>query len=261
MRMDSDSIIRMELLASEFWPPRNRQTLSNGWILGENGGVTWRANCVLPYGTQENSLDAVKEAERFYEAKNQPPAFKLTDAAPLGLDETLAQRGYKKHMITHMQTRTLNQDSRKDDLLKGKVNELQVGFSSELRDDWLLKQAADERYQGSRLEVLRDILNRIPGKRAFAEVIEERTIVGVGLGVVHKNWLALFSIRTDPDYRRMGIGEAISEALLSWGVENGAKQAFLQVEADNLPAIQLYQKMDFVIPYVYWYRIRNQSRS
>lgn len=240
--MDRDSIIQMELLACDFWPARNRTRLSNGWILGENEGVTWRANCVIPYGNTQglSDLDAIREAEELYDAKALPSAFKLTHAAPARLDEVLADRGYDKHMVTHVQARILGEI--------GSENSrgiLDVDIKTSLDDRWLLKQAIDDRYRGSRLEVLRDLLNRIPGRSAYASISEGERLVSVGLGVVHRNWLALFSIRTDQEHRRQGMGRAISEALISWGKRNGAENSFLQVEADNLPAIDLYDKMRF----------------
>jgi ribosomal protein S18 acetylase RimI-like enzyme len=40
-----------------------------------------------------------------------------------------------------------------------------------------------------------------------------------------------------------------------WGEDLGGKDAFLQVEAKNVPAVSLYESMGFETMYTYWYRI------
>jgi ribosomal protein S18 acetylase RimI-like enzyme len=254
--MDPEPIVEMELLTSEFWPAETRVTTPYGWVLGSNSGVTWRANCVFPYGEPRNLLSAVREVERFYDEHGTHTAFKLTAATELTrkLDTLLQKRGYEKYMITYVQTRDLSTNP------AGSTDAI-VTLESNLSDRWLQKQAVDERYHGENLQVLRGIINRIPGTKAFALVESDSELVGVGLGVVHRGWLALFSIRTDPDVRRMGIGGAISDTLLSWGAKTGAQNAFLQVEADNGPAISLYRKRGFGTAYTYWYRIKKQPKT
>ena len=50
-----------------------------------------------------------------------------------------------------------------------------------------------------------------------------------------------------PEFQRQGIGSQLMQELLSW-VKNNHKQAvFLEVAADNNPALSLYKKMGFVI--------------
>ncbi len=249
MHMDADSIVEMELLASEFWPPVHRTTLSNGWVLGDNEGVTWRANCVFPYGALSDEI--ILQVEHEYGSMGLPSAFKITQAAPPHLDDVLEKRGYEKHMVTHVQTRPLRRDDS-----AGLHTDLSISLGYAPSDNWLNKQAVDERYRGRGLKVLQGILGRIPGEKAFVDVSTGSGVIGVGLGVVHKKWLGLFSIRVDQESRRRGIGGAISDVLLDWGLQKGAEHAFLQVEDDNRPAIELYRKRGFQTAYTYWYRIR-----
>lgn len=49
-----------------------------------------------------------------------------------------------------------------------------------------------------------------------------------------------------PDYRRRGLGEALMRACLVKAKAKGITRVELEVRADNLPAIRLYEKVGFV---------------
>ena len=249
--MKEDDMANFELLQSEFWPGKSIHKLL-GWTVNEDSGVTWRANCVFPYGavTLDQVESLIDEVIRFYNGSGHPAAFKITNACqPPDLDERLERRGFEKRMLTHVQTLDLGIDR----------FTLEPTSSPEIHpnvtEEWLDKQKVDKRYQGQGLKVLEGILRRIPGEKGFAIVRSEEKVVAVGLGVVHKDWLALFSIRVDSDKRRKGIGRTVSKALLNWGMELGARKAFLQVEVENIPAQALYRELGFETVYTYWYRI------
>jgi N-acetylglutamate synthase len=44
--------------------------------------------------------------------------------------------------------------------------------------------------------------------------------------------------------------------LLGWGLDRGARRAYLQVVKSNVSAAALYRKLGFADAYQYWYRIR-----
>jgi ribosomal protein S18 acetylase RimI-like enzyme len=72
---------------------------------------------------------------------------------------------------------------------------------------------------------------------------------------VHDGDLAgLFEIATDAAWRGKGHGRRIVLSALKWARLRGAREAWLQVEADNEPALGLYRSIGFSEIYRYHYR-------
>ena len=242
-------IAQLELLASHCWPAREVINYK-GWIIHWDSGVTWRANSVLPIDWQssvdvEQVIDYVID---LYQEKGTPPAFKISPASqPSGLDDLLEKKGFVQRMVTHVQTTAIDNISCLDPRLP--VDLFKV--TDESLDFLMHRSERDARA----IEVRREIIHRIEGAKKIARVMIHGNIGGIGLGVVEEDWLGLYSIRTLPEYRRRGVAWSINCALAMWGEDHGAKQAFLQVEADNHPALHLYGTMGFRTMYTYWYRI------
>ncbi|MGY5880384.1 MAG: GNAT family N-acetyltransferase [Candidatus Thorarchaeota archaeon] len=249
------SISDIEYLASHCWPAKEIERY-HGWIIHWNDAVTWRANSVLPLSETPNTLleDSIDHIIKFYNDRNTPPAFKITEESkPEELDETLDEMGFQTRMITHVQTNAIDDLTCLDprvgvDLLRVSDESIDALFHRSKRDEFAL-------------EIRREIIHRIEGEKKIARVMIDGQIAGIGLGVVEEDLLGLFSVRTLPEYERRGVGWSISCALSIWGEENGASSAFLQVEADNKPALALYAAMGFETKYTYWYRILEDEFS
>ena len=59
------------------------------------------------------------------------------------------------------------------------------------------------------------------------------------------DWIGLGGLWVEPSARRSGLGLAVVGALLDWGAAQGATTAYLQVLADNDPALALYERLGF----------------
>lgn len=59
------------------------------------------------------------------------------------------------------------------------------------------------------------------------------------------DWVGIGGLRVAPDSRRSGLGLAVVGALLDWGAAQGATTAYLQVLADNAPAVAMYDRLGF----------------
>lgn len=103
------------------------------------------------------------------------------------------------------------------------------------------------------------MLARIQDKTLMAVLVEDGVEIACGLGVLNKGLFGLFDIGTLSAKRNQGYGAKLLNGMLSWAVQNGATDSYLQVVADNAPAISLYRKLGFQDCYEYWYRIKSLS--
>jgi ribosomal protein S18 acetylase RimI-like enzyme len=68
--------------------------------------------------------------------------------------------------------------------------------------------------------------------------------------------VGLYDVFTAEPARRRGLATALCTQLMITAREQGARTAYLQVSADNAPAIATYRKLGFTEGYRYHYRIR-----
>ena len=243
-------INELEALGLEAWPPRDRVDF-DGWVLCESGGFTRRTNSVHPLEAGRLPLgDKINYCEAFYAERGARTVFKMTPASqPPVLDAVLAERGYRRADPTSVQTVELEDGWFERDA--------QVQIRPAFRMSWLRDCAALRGFSARDTDALREILVRIgthPEPCGFAWIEERSAALAVGLGVLRSAHLVLFQIATRSDVRRKGLGKRITESLLAWGAEHGARTAMLQVESANTPAVELYRKLGFEEQYQYWYR-------
>jgi GNAT superfamily N-acetyltransferase len=74
-----------------------------------------------------------------------------------------------------------------------------------------------------------------------------------GVAAYDRDWVGLRGIEVAPEHRRQGLGLQVMAALLEWAAERGATTAYLQVLADNAPALALYEQLGFTTHHAYGY--------
>ena len=245
----------VEELASNAWPAYVVQVVG-GWRLRFTPEVrARRSNSVLPLDDDgsvalEEKLEVVED---FYGRRDVPVRYQISPGvAPDGLDVLLEERGFAVEAPVHVQTapidRVVSPTSRA-------AFEGMVQISSEPAEPWLATWTELYR-RGDPRTVRRLILDRIGPTTGFALLEAGGRAMAVGMGVVERGWLGVFSMGTLPDVRRQGAGRAVLNALARWGESEGATRAYLQVEEDNEPAHRLYEGGGFRTAYGYHYRTR-----
>jgi ribosomal protein S18 acetylase RimI-like enzyme len=81
----------------------------------------------------------------------------------------------------------------------------------------------------------------------------QEPLVAKGRIACEGDWAGITDVWVAPDHRRRGLGVVILDAMISWAAERGATSAYLQVRADNTPALTLYATMGFRAHHSYRY--------
>lgn len=243
-------ILSLERLLLFAWPARESETL-HGWTLLTDGGFTGRANAATPLKFDGALGAAIIDVQKHYQSRHMRPIFRIARGAcaPIDLPEALSARGWKPSMQTLVMVAPISAALA---TLPDPVN-VTLGAAYPDTVDAILKETSatpaeyDER---------RGLAQRTPQPRVFALTGDD----AAGLCVLVEGQAGIFLMRTHPAQRRKGHARRILAALLRWARDNGATDAFLQVEASNAPAIALYEAAAFKTVYSYDYWREEPSR-
>jgi len=238
---------RFEEISNNAWPAL--QTIQyDGWILRFANGVTRRSNSVnLLYPSSIDPDEKIGYCERLFKSRNISPCFKVTETAdPADIDERLTHHGYQFGSVISFQSTDISRIS--PELNSG------ILLESELNPVWIDEFIRMNGFDPGRKPTYIAIMQQVLTPKCLVSVKSGKQTIGVGLGVAEGPYIGLFDIVIDPAFRRSGLGHTIVERILGWGREKGATTAYLQVLADNIPAVRLYEKTGFKETYRYWYR-------
>jgi ribosomal protein S18 acetylase RimI-like enzyme len=244
-------ISSLEELSLNAWPAL--QTLMyDGWVLRFANGYTKRANSINPLYARCSSLDIDQKldfCESVFRSQKLPVILKITPSIfPSNLDEILQARGYRKDSLTSVQILEMSPAKSQSPSA--------VEIREDLSDEWLDGYCRMSAVSAVNRETQqRMLMNMLPRHCYAAFKIDDRQIA-CGLGVLQSGYIGLFDIVTDEAFRGRGFGQQVVAAILAWGQQYGAENAYLQVMLNNSPALRLYSKIGFIEQYQYWYRIK-----
>jgi N-acetylglutamate synthase len=228
------------------------QTLAyDGWLLRFANGYTRRANSVNALYPGTLPLDEkIAHCEESYRARGLAVVFKMTDAViPSTLDAALEQRGYEWQAGTIVQMLTL--------MGSNFTADADVQSETHFTNTWFQAFSQLNGLHTDAAATLKQMLAHIQPRTCFATYIHEGQAVATGLAVLERGCVGLFDIVTDVEHRRKGYSTRLVSHLLAWARDNGAQQAYLQVVAENAPALWMYNKLGFKETYHYWYRVKS----
>ncbi len=233
------------------WPPLETVEV-DGWRARFAGGVTRRANSVLPRRPPADLVRTMERVERLYAARGLPCAVQVSPAArPAALDERLAARGYAR------QDPTLVQTAGATDVLaalagpsRGAPVEITRAPSAAWLDLWW---SVDGRGGADQLRTASRIM--AGGPAGYGEVRDGGELLAVGRVGLAGPWMGIACLAVRPGARRQGHGTRVLRGLVGWGLDRGAGLAFLQVVAANAGARELYRAAGFRTASRYHYRV------
>ncbi|GLX00798.1 GNAT family N-acetyltransferase [Microtetraspora sp. NBRC 16547] len=243
-----------DLLVDEAWPAPYR-VAAGDWVHRHAGGVTKRANSVLPLGERPDLGRAIDEAEAFYRELGRPCVFSIGGGATPGLDAELESRGYRLVDPTLVMTRPSlpSGETLPVTALDGAAD---LTIAQEPSPGW-----ADTwwRVDGGRHPQDTEISAKEWGVRILTGVPAAYASLGedaVGRAVRQGEWIGIYRMAVVPEARRRGLGGAVLRGLLGWGRAQGASRAYLVVTEANEGARALYEREGFTVAGRYHYRVR-----
>lgn len=233
----------LERLADDAWPARERESLG-GWRLNASSGYSLRINACWPLAAPDRDPEAAIDAvEAWYAARALPPRFKLTDGvvAPTDLADRLATRGYREGKDTLVMVGPMGGEG--DPLVRLSP------LPDETFEAVFTASAGDPEDGRERIEAL----GRMPPPACFARLDLDGAPAAIGVAALGGGFAGVFGMRTVPAHRRKGLARRVLLTLLAEARRQGVERAWLQVEADNAPAIALYAAEGFEPAYRYRY--------
>ena len=115
---------------------------------------------------------------------------------------------------------------------------------------------AERRWPSEQDVAAEHVLTAGPDERRFVLAAVDGAPAATGYARIAGEWLYLSCIATLPALRRAGLARAVTAELLRFGLAGGASSAFLEVDARNDAAIELYAGLGFRPVYGYHNRVR-----
>lgn len=96
-------------------------------------------------------------------------------------------------------------------------------------------------------------INDLVPDAAFPLALERERPTGVARLAFTHGWMGVFSVHVPADERRGGIGRSLMQAAFAEAADRGISLSYLQVSADNLAAVRLYESLGYVVHHEYYY--------
>jgi GNAT superfamily N-acetyltransferase len=236
---------RLELIAAAGWPAIETDNLGD-WLLRASDGWTGRGNSALAVGDPGRpTADAVDAVIEWYGERGLRPA--ITVPLPLGrrIGPELDRRGWATVTPTLVQTAELA-------ALGGRLpSSPDVVLHREPTPEWF---AGVGGRKSGLPPAARRILTGVPVTR-YAAGYAGGVLVATARGVLTGGWLGISVVGVEPAHRRRGWAVRLTSALVAWATDAGADRAYLQVEATNTAAVQLYERLGFRTAHEYVLRL------
>jgi len=249
-----ESITELERIAARHWRGTEENRLG-GWLLRAADGFTGRANSALPLGDPGIPLDdALTAVIRWYRARALPPMIAVPlplegDGPCHQLDNHLSERSWPTRPGPAL---VMVADLATGPTVGASPTVGRFRIDAEPDDAWL----ATYHYRGQDRQppVARTVLLSAPAQ-AFASIRDGGEVLAIGRLSIADNWAGITAVEVSRARRGAGLGRALTSAICAEAAARGARQVFLQVEADNVPARTLYERCGFRYSHRYHYRV------
>ena len=234
-------VLELDQICNLTWPATENYE-NFGWLMRAAGGVTNRANSVLPLvanlegGPLTDFAEKLAVTQEFYRKRNLPTIFQVALPKWQVLYDKLCSIGA---------TETLRGNTMVTDLTSAK-QKIPAGFeivqSDQISTEWL------EVHPTPGIEKI------LSGCDAtYLTVVKDGQTIAACRIALANGWSSITRVFVHDYFRGQGLGKAIVAAALEASFEQGATKAVLQVEASNVIAIGVYESLGFNFHHEYSY--------
>ncbi|RNI19486.1 GNAT family N-acetyltransferase [Flexivirga caeni] len=265
----------LQVLMTAGMPPLDSARVGE-WLLRSAEGYTGRANSALPVGDPGIPLlAAIEQVTAWYGERNQPALVQLphpADANPQQseLGSFLAQHNWRFLTRTLVMTRPTsatapsgpahsplprmtasspNDGAISPSLGESAVTRDNVAVSESPSDDWW--SSASPRSLEHR-DTLASVLELIPEAAYLTAYAGDQPVGHLRLAFTD-GWSGVFDVHTDPASRRTGVARALLASATEVAAQRRIPLQYLQVAADNLAAVGLYESLGWRVHHAYHY--------
>ncbi len=238
---------RLEAVGFRAWPASSVQYDGSWQIRLTAGHPSKRLNSVVPLDPSDHRDLEIRlaKAQRKFEAYGRPMVVRETPLASPKLIDLLRERGWTCFDETIVMTANLV-----DLELPDMLDHLPSHDVGRFVDASLIVDEADPALKPALAEVVSGIK---PPSGLFVIENDDAGPVATTLCVQDNDLAGVMSVAVSPQHRRKGLGAEILTSALRWARMRSAKTAWLQVSADNAPALALYVRFGFREAYRYCY--------
>jgi len=231
-------------------PPQQRWL--DGWLVRFCAGKAKRARCINAVANgQLPVLDKLALCQQLFDELRLPMIVRVTPMSqPRNLDGMLEAAGLRAFDDTRVMVHA-DLSEIPSEPLTGGVSLQRVGHAAfaqivgQLRGSPLAQQQS----HAQRLE-----LSPVPFEGWVLRPAGESTVLACGQMAIEADMVGLYDVFTATQARNQGWASRLCADLLWRAVQKGARTGYLQVDASNLPARAVYQRLGFVDGYAYHYR-------
>lgn len=229
-------------------PPQ--QLWLDGWLLRFCPGKAKRARSINAVALGRLPLaEKLERAAAVFRDAQLPLVVRITPfSQPSDLDAALATLGYARFDPTHVMVAAID--------TQAPVRELPPGCTLARADALQYAEVVGAlrgtppSLRASHAQRLR--LSPVPYQGWF--IRRDEQVLVCGQFAREGQFVGLYDVYTAPFARGQGWAKLLCSRLLGLAAAQGARTAYLQVAADNAPAIAVYHALGFAVGYDYHYR-------
>lgn len=244
---DLPTVRRFEAAGFRAWPATTVY-YDGAWAVRLTGGhPAKRLNSVNPLdpGDDGRVPERVARAARRFAAYGRPLTFRMSPLAGRGVTKHFDDEGWSSFSTSLVMRAKLE-----DRLLRDAMHQIPLKDIGRFINAAIAIRNLDPVLQPG----LSEIIGSIQPQVGLFVLEENGTPVSTAICVRDGDLAGLFEVATEESQRGKGYGRRTLLSALKWARAQGARSAWLQVEADNDQAIGLYRSMGFGDLYSYHYR-------